>query len=837
MKILRNALLVSFLVLMWSFIFSSATVSTASAQQDQVSQDQALAEQTSPPPPPDQGQVDQGQDSGKPDAEQPLETPNESAPAITTEPGNYEQDNPAQASPAQADSNQATSDQNDPTGRVARLQYVTGSVSVQPHGTDEWVEGSVNRPLTIADNVWADKDSRAELNVGTGLIRIGSETSLTLTNVNDNSVQLSLHQGAMNLHVRHLYDGEIYEVDTPNQAFTVLKTGDYRFDVDPNADTTLVTVWQGEGESTGQGPSVRVKEGQQAQFSSGNSLAHEIRNAPQRDDFDEWCQVRDRREDQSVSARYVSPDVIGSEDLDANGTWRDTPEYGHVWIPNQVAPGWAPYTDGQWIYESPWGWTWDDYAPWGFAPFHYGRWVSFGGYWGWAPGPYYGGWDRGYYAPALVSWFGGGGWGVGVGFGFGGGYGWCPLGWGEPFIPWYHSGWGYFRNVNIYNTRININGYRNGFRNGFANRGNFHYANMHVRGGFTAVSRGTLERGLPVRQNSVRVSGNALRNAPALNRVNANPTMQSRLGRNAGRPAAGAPARANSRPVISRMTPPAAARSNSFGSSRSNTGMAASRGFSSNARGPNNSMSSGRNVPRPPSAGTGSQSYRGGVSQGSANRSSSNTSRGGTSYASGRPGVGASRSVPRPPAGWTGSHSSSNNRGMASAQSMSNGSRSGMSSGGGFRNNVPRPTGRVQPAPRSYSSGANSGYSARSYSGNSGRYSSGSQYGGSRYSGSPSSSRSYSGSSYGGRSAYYGGGNSGGRSSAGRSYSASSYGGGGRGAYSGGGRSYGGGGGHSYSSSRSSSGGGGDGSHSSGGGGSHGGGGGSRGGGHGGGRR
>ena len=131
--------------------------------------------------------------------------------------------------------------------------------------TDDWVQGSVNRPLTLADNVWADKNSRAELNVGTGLIRIGSESSLTLTNVNDNSVQLSLHQGAMNLHVRHLYRGEVYEVDTSNQAFTILKTGDYRFDVDPNADTTLITVWRGEGEATGQGPSVRLKEVEHAQ--------------------------------------------------------------------------------------------------------------------------------------------------------------------------------------------------------------------------------------------------------------------------------------------------------------------------------------------------------------------------------------------------------------------------------------------------------------------------------------------------------------------------------------------------------------------------------------------
>src|SRR5580698_1399765 len=130
----------------------------------------------------------------------------------------------------------------DPPGRVARLQYMTGQVSVQPQGTEDWVDGSVNRPLTNADNVWADKNSRAELDLGTGLMRIDSETSLTLTNIDNNAVQVSLHQGALNVHVRRLYGGEVWEIDTPNLAFTLSKAGDYRFDVDPNGDATVVTV-------------------------------------------------------------------------------------------------------------------------------------------------------------------------------------------------------------------------------------------------------------------------------------------------------------------------------------------------------------------------------------------------------------------------------------------------------------------------------------------------------------------------------------------------------------------------------------------------------------------
>jgi hypothetical protein len=627
------------------------------------------------------------------------------------------------------------------------------------------------------------------------LIRINSETSLTLTNVGDNSVQLSLHQGTMNLHVRHLFNGEIYEVDTPNQAFTIMKTGDYRFDVDPTADSTAITVWRGEGESTGQGPSLRIKSGQVVRFSKGNSLAHYTGNAPHPDSFDDWCQVRNQREDQSVSARYVSPDVVGSEDLDAYGTWRQTPQYGSVWVPTVVSPGWAPYSYGHWIWVSPWGWTWVDDAPWGYAPFHYGRWVSFGSYWGWAPGPYYGGWARGWYAPALVGWYGGAGWGIGFGyggggFGYGGGFGWCALGFGEPFIPWYRSGWGYFRNVNIYNTRItNINSFHNGFHNGFANVNGLQHVNMNARGGFTAVNRGTLERGLPVHQNSLHVTANQVRSAPALGRVSANPARSAMLGPNAGRPAAVAPSSAMSRPTVSHMTPPAASRT-AFNSGTRATAAPAMGAQANRPTGPAQSANTARpNGTTPAQAGSTQSGARpSAYSQGqyvprppqtAANNSgAANNSR----MSSGS--MPAARNVPRPPVstGTANGTAAMNRAPMNTNQTPSNGSaprpqqgtvqrnssspyfgRNGSSAGANAgTNNVPRPTGPVQPAPRNYQSGGSSGYS-RSYGQSSGAYgsrgySAPQSYGQSqRYSGSPYSSpysgRSYSSSPYqGGRS-------------------------------------------------------------------------------------
>ena len=607
----------------------------------------------------------------------------------------------------------------DPPARAARLQYMSGSVSVQPHGTDDWVAGTLNRPLTNSDNIWADKDSRAEINVGTGLIRIGSESSLTLTDVDENTVQLQLHQGEMNLHVRRLYDNEKYEVDTPNQAFTVLKPGDYRFDVDSNADTTVVTVWRGEGESSGTGPVVKIRENQQAKFANGTSTADvDLHSAPAPDDFDQWARSRDERLDHSASARYVSPDVVGYEDLDEYGNWRQTSEYGAVWVPDDVDAGWAPYRDGHWIWVDPWGWTWVDDDPWGYAPFHYGRWVYYDDYWAWAPGPI---WDRPYYAPALVAWFGGPGWGVSVGFGGGFGYGWCPLGWGEPFIPWYGVSRGYFNQVNITNTNItnvNItNIYNNTYRNGhgggvgsgygtYGLHNNIRYANLHARNGFTAVSRDTLLHSQPVAHNALRVSPNQLSRVSPVRSLNLRPTKTTMLGRNAGRMAAAPPPRSFTRPVVSRGAGLGARGNAGFnarnqngfgrgvqgpgsamrGGQRSIAGMP-NRGISpnSNVRAPQRGVMSPRSVPRPPNATASFGRNYGNNPRSNVSRPMQGNARfGAAARPSGGFGARSQMNVPHPP-------NASMPRGYSSASA-----RWGNAGAGGVRSQVPRPSSSYQ---------------------------------------------------------------------------------------------------------------------------------------------
>src|SRR5579859_4469778 len=434
--------------------------------------------------------------------------------------------------------------ENDPPARVARMNLAQGSVSFQPGGEGDWVDAVPNRPLTTGDNLWTDRNSRAELHVGSTSIRLSSETSLTFLELDDRVMQLRLAQGSVLLRVHHFDDDDTVEIDTPNLAFTLQRIGEYRVDVNPDGQTTLVDVYQGRGEAVGGGSNYTVVANQQASFSgdADQGLNYDIRPLPWADDFTNWAFDRDRREDRSQSANYVSPEMTGYEDLDDNGSWSYAGNYGPVWYPN-VSAGWAPYRFGHWVWVAPWGWTWVDDAPWGFAPFHYGRWCQIGPRWAWIPGPVA---VRPVYAPALVAFVGGGGgFHFSASFGGGAGVAWFPLGPGEVFVPGYHVSRTYVNQVNVTNTVVNVTKVTNVYNtytttninNATVNR--ITYVNQT---NVTAVSRDTFVNARPVARNVVVVKPQEIAQAPIGRMSGAEPVHASVLG--AGKPAAVAPPKA-----------------------------------------------------------------------------------------------------------------------------------------------------------------------------------------------------------------------------------------------------------------------------------------------------
>jgi hypothetical protein len=455
---------------------------------------------------------------------------------------------------------QAAADNNDPPGRVARIRYLQGSVSFQPAGETDWTAAVTNRPMTTGDHLWADADSRAEVQIGSAIIRLDANTGFSFLNLDDSTVQIQLTDGTLNLVVRRLGRDEVFEVDTPNQAFSVMQAGQYRVQAGADGASSMVTVRQGEGEVTGGGQTYNVSSGQSGTFTGTDSLDAQVYAVDKPDDFDNWSQSRDRQYEGSRSARYVSPDVVGYEDLDNNGSWRSDPTYGNVWTPTSVQSGWAPYHDGHWVWISPWGWTWVDDAPWGYAPFHYGRWVSLQGNWGWVPGPIN---YQPVYAPALVAFIGGPGFGVSIALGGGGDVGWFPLGPREAYVPGYNTSPGYFNRVNTSNTNISnttiTNIYNNQVTNNTQNITNVTYVNRTVPGAVTAVPQTAFRTAQPVARAAVAVNAKQIASAPVVSRAAVVPTRDSVLGKSpatANRVAQPPTAVAN-RPVVAKAKPPA----------------------------------------------------------------------------------------------------------------------------------------------------------------------------------------------------------------------------------------------------------------------------------------
>jgi hypothetical protein len=445
----------------------------------------------------------------------------------------------------------------DPPDRVARLNYFAGTVTLEPAGLTDWSYAVLNRPLTTGDQLWADANARAELHAGSTALRLDQQTALDIVNLNDTITQLKVTQGTLSAHVRMLPPGQTFEIDTPNVALVANAPGLFRVDVAADGSSTTVTIRSGSVTVYGDGGSFQINAGQQIQF-VGTSLQQQAGGAaPALDGFDEWVASRDRAEDNSVSARYVSREIPGYEDLDANGTWRNDPTYGEVWVPTvAVSAGWAPYHEGHWAWIAPWGWTWVDDAPWGFAPFHYGRWAYVDRAWVWVPGPVVVT-QPPVYAPALVAFVGGGGgggahWGVDLAIGgaVGAGVAWFALGPGESWHPAYHYSPAYYNRIN--NVTVN-----NVHTTTIINNVNIHntYINQNAPGAITAVPANTFVRGEPVAQAARPFNAQALAHAqigagaPAIA-----PVQQSFAG--ALRPAnVGAPAALAQRAVVATRAP------------------------------------------------------------------------------------------------------------------------------------------------------------------------------------------------------------------------------------------------------------------------------------------
>ncbi len=335
--------------------------------------------------------------------------------------------------------------QSDPPARVGRISFITGTVSYDDREEGEerhWSPALLNHPFTTGSALWTEPNGRAEVDVAGTRLRLQGATELEADVLDDEQLRLRLPQGRLDVRSSDIASGRPPEILTPRGTVRLVQDGDYVIEAGTADDPTRIGVRSGLAQFVDANGSVlEVKPGETGVATGTQPVVFAVEHVTPPPMPAEWA-ARDRRVTVYRPTSYVEPAVTGYEDLDAYGDWSDTSDYGQVWVPRHVAPGWAPYRHGRWVWVRPWGWTWVDSAPWGFAPFHYGRWVHLHRRWCWVPPARR---TRPVYAPAIVGFMGGAGARPTVG--------WFPLGPREVYVPPYSRNRTYIRNINVTNVR------------------------------------------------------------------------------------------------------------------------------------------------------------------------------------------------------------------------------------------------------------------------------------------------------------------------------------------------------------------------------------------------
>ncbi|WP_428826277.1 DUF6600 domain-containing protein [Azonexus sp. IMCC34842] len=334
----------------------------------------------------------------------------------------------------------------DPPARVGRLAYLENGVDLAVSRDDQGAPATLNWPISSGAILDTDRRGRAEVWVASSAFRLAGNSRVEFVLVDDRQVTLDVTEGSLAVSILDRDQVNDVTVHTPDGSIRFVTPGRYRIDV--LDDHSELSVQAGQANIDYRGRLTPVAAGQRASLAGAGQVRLEADLDP--DAFDNWVAERENATMARVARRHVASQMTGYQDLDAYGDWQPAAEYGSVWYPRSVAADWAPYRFGRWAWVAPWGWTWIDQSPWGFAPFHYGRWVIIGGRWGWVPGSHV---ARPVYAPALVGWIGNPGWNVSFSFGSAPAVGWFPLAPREVYVPAYRYSPTYIRQININHVR------------------------------------------------------------------------------------------------------------------------------------------------------------------------------------------------------------------------------------------------------------------------------------------------------------------------------------------------------------------------------------------------
>ncbi|HEV1993610.1 MAG TPA: DUF6600 domain-containing protein [Candidatus Acidoferrum sp.] len=300
------------------------------------------------------------------------------------------------AQPAAADSSHA---------RIIRLSFVQGDVRFarETHGdpladsNTTWETAGLNLPIRQGYVLATDK-GRAEVEFENGAVAFLKENTVLEfydLSLNDSArtTRLVLRQGSASFYVNPA-GGDYFSVTGGD--FTVEADGRSEFRIDNYDDGSTVEAHKGRVSVLHNKNTTRLEKGQSLSVKASDNSSPSVGRVPEEDDFDRWVSGRIDSVSTATTAalKYTgSPNYVpGFADLYTYGAFSNCGAYGYGWRPFGVGFGWSPFTNGQWIMDPAFGWTWVSSQPWGWAPYHYGGWLfdaSCGG-WFYSPPVLYG---------------------------------------------------------------------------------------------------------------------------------------------------------------------------------------------------------------------------------------------------------------------------------------------------------------------------------------------------------------------------------------------------------------------------------------------------------------
>ncbi|HJW32004.1 MAG TPA: DUF6600 domain-containing protein [Holophagaceae bacterium] len=308
--------------------------------------------------------------------------------------------------------------------RYARVRALEGDVRIRKGELDE--ELSRGTPIGEGDVLESKGRGVVQLLDGTRIAFAGA-TRFTVAALfkdakGERQVLLRLDYGRLRVTLGGESEAK-FRIDTPSGQVTCFDKGS--FSVETERDHTLrVKVHAGRVTVRNERDEARISGGERITVYGTQDRLDRVRdfNTYEEDEFDRWSdRTGTARRGQSWE-RVPAELRHYSDDLDENGEWVNSPEYGWVWRPAVTDQEWRPYWRGRWA-AYPGGMTWVSDEPWGYMTYHHGRWswgVGLG--WYWIPGVNY--------SPAWVAWRY-----------YDGNCGWAPLNYYNAPCDWGYGAW------------------------------------------------------------------------------------------------------------------------------------------------------------------------------------------------------------------------------------------------------------------------------------------------------------------------------------------------------------------------------------------------------------